>query len=231
MRVILSAGAVYADAVAIISAHMPTYLGNPSLSNAVKDRVISTFQQTLSLYKQGRAEEVLSGCNLMLQMDPMFDPARKLMEKTRNPNAPIDVDALLPNSDDDALREARTAMAHRDFARVVQITTEILTNDLMNDAARILADEARDKLEAAPFVEQFVAKCEKSLAAGDTVAARASLEKARALDAEHPAIAKMTQMINARTAAAQAPQAPAAAPSFDFGTSFVVDTPPPAAPG
>jgi len=211
---------------------MPTYLGNPSLSNAVKDRVISTFQQTLSLYKQGRTDEVISGCNLMLQMDPMFEPARKLAEKMRNPGAPIDVDTLLPSSDDDALREARTAMAHRDFTRVVQITTEILTNDLMNDAARILADEARDKMEAAPFVEQFVAKCEKSLAVGDTVAARASLEKARALDGEHPAIAKMTQMINARVAAAApAPQAPAAAPSFDFGTSFVVDTPAPAVPG
>lgn len=211
---------------------MPTYLGNPSLSNAVKDRVISTFQQTLALYKQGRTEEVISGCNLMLQMDPMFEPARKLAEKTRNPNMPIDVDTLLPGSDDDALREARTAMAHRDFTRVVQITTEILTNDLMNDAARILADEARDKMEAAPFVEQFVAKCEKSLSTGDTVAARAALEKARALDAEHPAIAKMTQMIAARTAAAtSAPQAPPAAPSFDFGTSFVVDAPPPAVPG
>jgi tetratricopeptide (TPR) repeat protein len=207
---------------------MPTYLGNPSLSNAVKDRVISTFQQTLSLYKQGRSEEVFAGCNLMLQMDPMFDPARKLIEKTRNPNAPIDVDSLLPDSDDDALREARTAMAHRDFPRVVQITTEILTNDLMNDAARILADEARDKLEAAPFVDQFVAKCDKSLSAGDLAGAKTALEKARALDAEHPAIAKMSQMITARTgAAAPAP----AARSFDPGTSFVVDAPPPAMPG
>jgi len=207
---------------------MPTYLGNPSLSNAVKDRVISTFQQTLSLYKQGRNDEVMSGCNLMLQMDPMFEPARKLVEKVRNPNAPIDVDTLLPSSDDDALREARTAMAQRDFQRVVQITTEILTNDLMNDAARILADEARDKLEASPFVDQFVAKCEKSLAAGDIAAAKTALEKARALDAEHPAISKMTQMINARSGAA-AP--PAATPSFDFGTSFVVDAPPPSVPG
>ncbi|HJW94115.1 MAG TPA: tetratricopeptide repeat protein [Thermoanaerobaculia bacterium] len=209
---------------------MPTYLGNPSLSNAVKDRVISTFQQTLSLYKQGRAEEVLSGCNLMLQMDPMFDPARKLMEKTRNPNLPIDVDTLLPNSDDEALREARTAMAQRDFSRVVQITTEILTNDLMNDAARILADEARDKMEAAPFVEQFVAKCEKSITAGDLTGAKASLEKARALDAEHPAIAKMAQMIASKSGGAPAAPKPAASPAFDFGTSFVVDAPP-AVPG
>ena len=39
----------------------------------------------------------------------------------------------------------------RDFERVIHATTEILTNDLMNDEARILGDEAREKLEAAPF--------------------------------------------------------------------------------
>src|SRR5581483_4892984 len=225
---ILSGGAVYADAVVIIARNrrqllwMPTYIGNPSLSNAVKERVLSTFQQTLGLYKQGRTGEVLAGCTLMLQMDPMFEPAKQLAEKTRNPGAAIDVDSLIPSNDDAALREARTAMANRDFSRVLQITTEILTNDLMNDAARILADEARDKMEAAPFVEQFAAKCEKSLQGGDVAGAKTALEKARALDPEHPSVLKMEQMINARSGGAPAPAAPA---SFDFGTSFVVDTP------
>ena len=32
---------------------MPTYPGNPSLSSAVKDRVISTFQQTLHALQTG----------------------------------------------------------------------------------------------------------------------------------------------------------------------------------
>ncbi len=204
---------------------MPTYLGNPSLSNTVKDRVLSTFQQTLALYKQGRTDEVLAGCNLMMQMDPMFEAAKMLAEKTRNPGAAINVDSLLPSNDDEALREARTAMAHRDFSRVLQITTEILTNDLMNDAARILADEARDKMEAGPFVEQFAAKCEKSLQGGDLAGAKTALEKARALDAEHPAVKKMEQTINSKGGGAQ----PAAPSSFDFGTSFVVDAPQPQA--
>src|SRR5712691_8777656 len=117
---------------------MSTYLGNPSLSTAVKDRVSTTFQQTLELYKQGRVDEAVSGCQLMLQMDPMFDPAKKLLQKARNPSAAIDVDKLVPESADDALAEARKALAARDFQRVVAITTEVLTNDLMNDGARIL---------------------------------------------------------------------------------------------
>src|SRR5437773_9380598 len=73
---------------------MATYLGNASLSPAVKERVLSTFQQALTLYKQGRHDEVIQGCGLILRMDPLFDPAKKLLEKTRKPSSPIDVDAL-----------------------------------------------------------------------------------------------------------------------------------------
>ena len=72
-----------------------SYTGNPSLSSAVQDRVVSTFRQALVLHHQGRADEVMAGCTLILQMDPMFDPARKLLEKIRNPALPIDVDLLL----------------------------------------------------------------------------------------------------------------------------------------
>src|SRR5437016_11735775 len=136
---------------------MATYLGNASLSTAVKERVLSTFQQAITLYKQGRMDEVAQGCGLILRMDPMFDPAKKLMEKARNPNASIDVDQLLPTAaaDDTRVRDARTAMAGRDFQRVLDLTTELLTDDLTNDDARHLNEPAREQTEAAPFVDQF----------------------------------------------------------------------------
>jgi tetratricopeptide (TPR) repeat protein len=184
----------------------------------VKDRILSTFDHTLTLYREGRTDEVVSGCNLILQMDPLFDPAKKLLEKARNPASPINVNALMPQRGADALREAREAMAARDFQRAVQITTEILTNDLMNDDARILSDEAREKMEATPFVEQFVRKCEQHVKSGNMSAARTDLEKARALDGSHPAIAQMEQLIASKDAAPG---------SFD-ASSFVVDTPAPA---
>lgn len=196
---------------------MSDYPGNVSLSTAVKDRVASTFQQTLSLYKQGRTDEVLAGCNLMLQMDPLFDPAKRLLEKTRNPALPIDVDRLLPGSSatGTGLDQAHAAMTARDFERVVHITTEILTNDLMNDEARVLSDQAREKMEAAPFVDQFFRKCEQHLKDGNLPAARNDLEKARALDPSHPSLARMLSMIGSKESA------PAA---FD-ASSFVVETP------
>jgi len=193
-----------------------SYPGNASLSSAVKDRVVSTFRQTLTLYHQRRTDEVVAGCTLILQMDPMFDPARKLLEKTRNPSLTIDVNALLPEESPDApsMDEARQAMAARDFERVQQITSAILSDDLLNDEARILADEAREKLEAGPFILQFTRKCDASLAAGNIAAAKIDLEKARALDPSHPEVVRIGKSINSRSSAPVAPS-----------PSFVVDEP------
>lgn len=192
----------------------------------MKERVLSTFQQTLGLFKQGRTDEVVAGCNLLLQMDPMFDPAKKLLSKLRNPALPIDVDALLPGAaaaQRSPMEHAREAMAARDFQRVVHLTSEILTDDLLNDEARILGDEAREKLEASPFVEQFARKADASLAGGNVASAKMELEKARALDPTHPEVVRVGQAIAAR---ASGPQRPAAPPP-----SFVVDEPKPAASG
>ena len=219
---------------------MATYLGNPSLSTAVKDRVMSTFEQALQLYKVGRTEEVVQGCGLILQMDPQFDPAKKLLEKARNPMAPIDIDKLVPAADTgDALAEARDAMNRRDFQRVINITTEILTNDLMNEDARVLNESAREKMEAAPFIDQFARKFDQSMANNDVASARTNLEKARSLDPDHPALQRMEKAVaaaapapHAAPAAPAPPPQPTAAPqgfSFD-APSFIVETPQ-AAPG
>jgi tetratricopeptide (TPR) repeat protein len=196
---------------------MSTYPGNNSLSTAVKDRVVSTYDHTLALFKDGRTDEVVAGCNLILQMDPQFEPARKLLDQARKPGGrTLDFSAIgVPAGPADGLREAREAMAARDFQRVVSITTDILTNDLMNDEARVLSDEARDKMEAAPFVDQFVRKCEQHIASGNLSAARTDLEKARALDSSHPGIAKVAAVMAAKESSRPASDA----------SSFVVENP------
>lgn len=189
------------------------YPGNASLSPAVKERVVSTFQQTLTLYHQRRTDEVMAGCTLILQMDPVFEPARKLMEKTRNPASPIDVDSLMPQGGGGAsLQQAREAMAARDFERVAHLTSAILSDDLLNDEARVLGDEAREKLEAAPFVNQFTRRCDQSIAAGNIAAAKMDLEKARSLDPTHPDVVRIARGLASRDAAP--PPSAAASPSF-----------------
>ena len=202
-----------------------SYPGNASLSSAVKERVVSTFQQTLALYHQRRTDEVVAGCTLILQMDPSFEPARKLMEKTRNPAAPIDVDQLMPvpqGGGGVSLQQAREAMAARDFERVQQLTSAILSEDLLNDEARVLGDEAREKMEASPFVNQFTRRAEQSISSGNIASAKMDLEKARTLDPTHPDVVRIGRMLSARDAA---PPPSAASPSF------VVDTPSPAVSG
>jgi len=201
---------------------MATYSGNASLSQAVKDRVLSTFQQSVTLYKEGRSAEVVEGCTLILRMDPMFDPARKLLEKTRNPNAPIDVDSLLPEAPgSDVLNEARAALAARDFQKAAELTSEVLRDDFTNEEARLVNDTAREKMEAAPFVEQFIRKSEMFARQGNASAARSELEKARALDDGHPSIRRVAESM-------KAPEPAAASFSFSGSPSFVVETPPPA---
>jgi predicted negative regulator of RcsB-dependent stress response len=207
-----------------------SYPGNAALSQAVKDRVISTFRQTLELHRQGRRDEVASGCNLMLQMDPAFEPARKLLDKSRNPSLPIDVENLLTAESAGTIEQARQAMASRDFQRVIQITTEILTDDLMNDEARVLGDEARDKLEASPFVDQFARKCDQLLASGNVAGAKGELEKARALDPTHPDVIRIGRELVARDSAAAILDTPRPATggfNFDANPTFVVDEPKP----
>jgi tetratricopeptide (TPR) repeat protein len=217
------------------------YPGNPSLAAPVKDRVISTFQQTLSLYKQGRRDEVIAGCGLILQMDPTFDPAKKLLEKTKNPALATDVDALIPGLSDTRplMEQAREAMAGRDFQRVIHLTSELLSDDLMNDDARVLGDEAREKLEAAPFIDQFMRKSEANIKSGNYAAAKADLEKARALDASHPEVVRLTQALAARQSGPKpVPPQPsfvvdsappstgrAASPASDFGFTFEEEKP------
>jgi tetratricopeptide (TPR) repeat protein len=154
-------------------------------------------------------------------MDPMFDPAKKLLEKTRNPNSPVDVDSLMPSTED-PLREARAAMAARDFQRANDLTSEVLRDDFTHEEARAINDAAREKIEAAPFVEQFIRKAETFAGQGNVAAARTELEKARALDDEHPGISRVAESL----------AAPQPAASFTSGPSpsFVVEAPPPAAP-
>lgn len=124
---------------------------------------------------------------------------------------------------DEALKKARAALASRDFQLAVRLTNEVLAADPANESARLMAEEAQSKIEASPFVEQFAKKCEQQVAAGNTDGARTTLERARALDADHPAIPRMQQLISSGGAPAGF--------NFDSGPSFVVDNPSGSPPG
>ena len=79
------------------------YPGNPSLPREVRDKILSTFRHTLNLFKEGKRDDCLIGCDFILKMDPRFTPARQLLEKTKKVGGTtVHYKVVLPNGYDSA---------------------------------------------------------------------------------------------------------------------------------
>ena len=192
------------------------YPGNSALPTEVRERVLATFRQTLDLYNQGALDDVIVGCDFLLKMDPLFDPAKKLREKAKNPAAPIDIQALSALASAGAppppaappaapapadLSEARAAFDARDYQRASDLASAVLRSDMLNEEAQQISEAASSRLEADPFIQQFASKARQQLQAGDAAAARATMEKARSLDPDHPLLTDVLREIDATPAA------------------------------
>jgi|GEM_PF-643814 len=68
-----------------------TYPGNQSLASDVQQRIRSTFEHTLGLAEKGSRQEALLGCDFVLRMDPLFEPARRLQERLEAATGPLAV--------------------------------------------------------------------------------------------------------------------------------------------
>lgn len=215
------------------------YPGNTALPAEVKDRVLSTFHQSLQLFRQGNIEDAVAGCEFILKMDALFEPAQKLLAKAKDPSMNIDVENLVPQAGgNNRLNDAATAFQQRDYQRAMEIASEVLSSDPMNANAQQIAQQAQERIEAAPFVQQFLQKCRSQIDLNNFDAARSTLEKVRALDPTEPAIRECEQLIEV----ASMPSAPTGfafgePAAFDLGApaqaaspSFVVEEPPAAAP-
>lgn len=204
-----------------------SYSGDPALASDVKQRILTTFRQTLELATKGSRQEALLGCDFILRLDPHFGPARTLQQMVQAgrsgpdlaalfgggevappdapPSAPStfaapaepayfeDLPLALP--DDFAFAPAAAAAPRERFA---QLFAERRFGDILAEAeqdrravaadpeARQLADQARARLEAAPYVKTFVDSARQALQTGDTEEADRLIRKARVLDADHP---------------------------------------------
>ncbi|HEX6204116.1 MAG TPA: hypothetical protein VF100_14035, partial [Thermoanaerobaculia bacterium] len=59
----------------------PSYPGNPALSPEVRQRVETTYRQSLDLAARGNRQEASLGCDFVLQLDPDYSPAQELLER------------------------------------------------------------------------------------------------------------------------------------------------------
>lgn len=70
------------------------YVGNTALSPQIQERIQNTFQQTLGLAEEGNRQEALLGCDFILRLDPLFEPARRLQERLNEGDGPVDINGL-----------------------------------------------------------------------------------------------------------------------------------------
>ncbi len=204
------------------------YLGNPALGNDVKQRIVATFEQTLDLAIAGNRQEALLGCDFVLRMDSQFQPARTLQERIRASSGALSHEALadlmpsggvsspedeldfLPALDDlgagpgglgsggDLRDELEQLFAERRFVELVARAQQEAAALSSDPSLGQLAGMAQERLESAPYVAKFVAAAQGSLAAGQTAEAERHLEKARALDPDHPEIGAITRALSGR---------------------------------
>lgn len=71
-----------------------TYPGNESLSTEIQNRILTTFKQTLGLAGQGSRQEALLGCDFILRLDPLFEPARTLYNRLQASEGAVTTDDL-----------------------------------------------------------------------------------------------------------------------------------------
>jgi tetratricopeptide (TPR) repeat protein len=213
------------------------YPGNTSLPREVRDKILSTFRHALNLYKEGKTDDCLIGCDFILKMDSRFTPARQLMEKARNPANEIDVAGLEAIVAETPARQERVATAEtdrllvravesfnaRDFDAAIAAAEQVLQVLPGNQDATQILEKARQKKNAQP---QFEVARQRAIAALDgrrTGEARAALDKMRSLDPEHPAVALLDRRLAAPAPAEVGESTnpgfaiPPAAPEQDFG--------------
>ena len=187
------------------------YPGNPSLPREVRDKILSTFRHTLNLFKEGKRDDCLIGCDFILKMDPRFTPARQLLEKTKNPASDVDVGVLESVVAATPTRQERVASVEtdrllvraaesynaRDFDAAVSAAEQVLQVLPGNQNAVEIRDNALRKKNAQPQIEAARQRAMAALEARRPGDARTALQSIRALDPEHPSVALLERRLEA----------------------------------
>jgi len=198
-----------------------SYPGDPALASDVKQRILTTFQQTLELASKGSRQEALLGCDFILRLDSQFGPARTLQQLVQAgrsgpqlaalfgggevaPPPPVpapvaeplfeDLSLDLPDdfpaaggSSAGSLADRFTRLlAERRFGELVAAAEQESFAVAGDARASALVEQARARLEAAPYVQTFIDSARQAKANGDTAETERLMRKVRALDPDHP---------------------------------------------
>jgi tetratricopeptide (TPR) repeat protein len=174
-----------------------SYVGNPSLSSEIQKRVTGTFEQTLGLAAEGNRQEALLGCDFVLRMDPQFEPARQLQERLRSSTGPVRVDDLLATpaagGGNDLRGRFQSLLEGRRFQELLTLAQQEQGSVGRDPELMRMATAAQERMEAEPYVNKFVNAAREAARLGQRDEVLRQLEKVRALDASHPAIAELSE--------------------------------------
>jgi tetratricopeptide (TPR) repeat protein len=191
------------------------YPGNPALSAEVREKILSTFRHTLSMYTAGKYNDCLIGCEFILKMDPRFGPARRLLEKARNPNADVDMaelemaaepaaaapDGTPPGEARRLLAEAVASLDGRDFETAIERARQVIAAQPGNPEALDILEKASGAKAAQPLFDAVHRRADAALGEDHPEDARREVERMRLLDAGNPAIPLLERDIEAATTA------------------------------
>jgi tetratricopeptide (TPR) repeat protein len=184
------------------------YPGNPSLPKEVREKILSTFKHTLNLYHEGKLDDCVIGCDFILKMDPRFSPARRLLEKAKNPAADVDlieleaIVATTPVRQQRASADAEKLLVRavesynaRDFDACINAAEQVLTALPGNVHAAELIEKARRRKEVQSDFEASRSRALALLEARRHKDASIELDRMRELDPEHPAVVLLERRI------------------------------------
>jgi tetratricopeptide (TPR) repeat protein len=196
-----------------------SYPGDPALASDVKQRILTTFQQTLDLASKGSRQEALLGCDFILRLDPQFGPARTLQQLVQAGRSGPQLAALFGGAEvapppageglrlelGDELSVPAAVPTETLAARLARLLAERKFGDVVTEAdqdkravaadaqLRQIVEQAHARLEAAPYVKTFVDSARQALQGGETEEAERLMRKARVLDPEHPELAALDE--------------------------------------
>ncbi len=145
------------------------YVGNASLSEQIQERILTTFQQTLSLAQEGNRQEALLGCDFVLRLDPLFEPARQLQTRLGEGEGSIDVSDLVESIDGGGAEAAEGGPAEPQISTGIEPDLEppaqtadnlhaqlaLLLEQRNFEDLRSLAMENQDRIAADPSLQEL----------------------------------------------------------------------------
>ncbi len=170
-----------------------TYIGDPSLTPDLQERVLSTFDQTAKLAAEGRRQEALLGCDFILRLDPLFTPAKRLQERLDMSDDPIpDAADLLSDSAQPPAEVLKTVrLSTEELQRMMgesdqEDSGEIDRRPLAEADALKLAASSTEGAGGLAEATSFLAGARRALDSGQVEAASRLLDMAGSLDPHSP---------------------------------------------